>query len=381
LNAGVSSRYDLNLVLFFTKGVSLKTWDNLGILNREAALYQRMMRYGARVTFITYGNSKDRHYARRLPGVKICCNYLGLPQHHYERIIPWLHMRSLKNADILKTNQTMGAEIAVAAAKKWKKPLIARSGYQLSYVAEKRYGYMSEAYKQSIKTEKKLFYNAAKIVVTTAVIKKNIEQNFNNIHAKIAVIPNYVIPETFAPDMNPEKKFDLVYVGRLSPEKNLISLLEAISGLDVQLLIVGNGSQKELLKSKFGKLKGQLHWIDRVENDKLPEYLNKAKMFILPSLYEGHPKVLIEAMACGLPVIGTRSSGIREIIEHGQNGWLCETTPHSIRNSIAHLLINPDIGQKLGKNARKYAIEKYSLNKIVEMERTLYKQVIQTAHV
>jgi len=340
-----------------------------------------MMRYGARVTFITYGNSKDRHYARRLPGVKICCNYLGLPQHHYERIIPWLHMRSLKNADILKTNQTMGAEIAVAAAKKWKKPLIARSGYQLSYVAEKRYGYMSEAYKQSIKTEKKLFYNAAKIVVTTAVIKKNIEQNFNNIHAKIAVIPNYVIPETFAPDMNPEKKFDLVYVGRLSPEKNLISLLEAISGLDVQLLIVGNGSQKELLKSKFGKLKGQLHWIDRVENDKLPEYLNKAKMFILPSLYEGHPKVLIEAMACGLPVIGTRSSGIREIIEHGQNGWLCETTPHSIRNSIAHLLINPDIGQKLGKNARKYAIEKYSLNKIVEMERTLYKQVIQTAHV
>ena len=60
-------------------------------------------------------------------------------------------------------------------------------------------------------------------------------------------------------------------------------------------------------------------------------------VFILPSYYEGHPKVLLEAMSCGLPCIGTNVRGIREDVEHMKTGYLCETDHNSIADGLFEL--------------------------------------------
>ena len=95
-----------------------------------------------------------------------------------------------------------------------------------------------------------------------------------------------------------------------------------------------------------------------------------------PSFYEGHPKTILEALASGLPVLGTKVSGIREIIQHGENGWLCETSVESIRNAIIRLMGDEELRRRLGLHGRECVLEKFSLDQAVESERKLYKEVI-----
>tara|TARA_B100000315_G_C14310420_1_gene466094 strand:- start:75 stop:482 length:408 start_codon:yes stop_codon:yes gene_type:complete len=123
-------------------------------------------------------------------------------------------------------------------------------------------------------------------------------------------------------------------------------------------------------------LNNNLHWVRNVPYRELPDYINRAHLFILPSFYEGHPKVFIEAISCGATVIGTNFPGIREIINHGKNAWLCGTSSEGIRAAILHLLNNLGFCSKLGKNARKYALEHFGLDRVSRMEERVLRNVI-----
>ncbi len=367
----------LYLALFFTRGVSLKVWDHIGMLDREVALYNMMKKMGVKITFVTYGNKTDLEYTKRLPGIRILTNRWGLPSRLYERWLPLLHGWHLRKADIFKTNQTRGADIALRAANLWRKPLVTRCGYMWSDFAGKQYGQNSPLYRQALSIEKKVFSESKWIIITTSSMKINIENKIHNALGRTVIIPNYVMTDIFSPKNNSDKKFDIVYVGRVDKQKNVEGLLEAIVDLDTTLLLIGNGELKSKLMDRFGNIHGRLYWIDRVANIELPRYINQAKIFILPSFYEGHPKTLIEAMACGSAVIGADSPGIREIIKHGETGWLCSTDPGSIRKAILHLEANPALCKQMGENARKYAKKLFSLDRIVKMELDVYKQVLE----
>ena len=66
-----------------------------------------------------------------------------------------------------------------------------------------------------------------------------------------------------------------------------------------------------------------IEFIPNQRNEDLPRYLNECEIFAFPSLYEGHPKALIEAMSCGLPVVTTPVYGIQNLVTHKVNGYLC----------------------------------------------------------
>jgi glycosyltransferase involved in cell wall biosynthesis len=104
--------------------------------------------------------------------------------------------------------------------------------------------------------------------------------------------------------------------------------------------------------------------------------LNRSEVFILPSLYEGSPKALLEAMACGLPVIGTNVTGIKEVIADGENGLLCNTDSESIRDAIIRLLASGDMRRRLGSNARAQIESNYSMEKILEKEIAVHSTVL-----
>ena len=111
-----------------------------------------------------------------------------------------------------------------------------------------------------------------------------------------------------------------------------------------------------------------MNFLGNIPNRELPKILNQHEVFVLPSLWEGMPKTLLEAMACGLPVIGTRIDGTKEVIEHGKNGILCETDSNSIREAIINVMENEKLKQKLGENARRTIVENYSLPNLAEKE-------------
>lgn len=371
--------HSLHLTLFFTAGVSLQTWDRTGMFEREVALYRSLQQQGVRVSFITYGNARDRDYAERLPGIRILCNRWRLPSVYYRRFIPLLHGFRLSTCTIIKTNQTNGADTALRAARLWRKPFIARCGYMWSDFVAREHGPDAPVTRQTRALEQKVFSAADRIIVTTPVMAADISGRIPQAQHRIAVIPNYVDTQLFRAGHGSQMRYDLVFIGRLEPQKNVAALLEAVRGLDVRLAVIGTGGQSSDLQSRYHDLREQVHWLGNVPHVQLPDYLRASALFILPSLYEGHPKTLIEAMACGMPVIGADAPGIREILRHGENGWLCGTDPASIRQAIVRLLEDAGLRERLGGRALQFALEHYALDTIVRRELQLYRSLCPTA--
>ncbi len=220
-----------------------------------------------------------------------------------------------------------------------------------------------------------MFSAAERVVVTTETMAADVAARIPRAAPRTTIIPNYVETDRFRPQSEGRHDADLIYVGRLSPEKNLEALLQAVQGLGLTMLIIGDGILRTPLESRFGTMDGRLRWLGTVANGELPRWLNRARLFALPSQYEGHPKTLLEAMACGLPVLGANSPGIREIIRHDRNGWLCGTSTAEIAAAIEVLLADPERRARLGASARQFAIHNYEISRIVEKELTLYDEV------
>ncbi len=372
----MSNQKCIRLVLFLTRGVSLQTWDKIGMFEREVAIYRRLQEHGVQVTFVTYGDASDLKYADRIPSIRILCNRWGLSPQRYERWLPVLHGWYLLRADIYKTNQTSGADVALRAARIYHKPLIARCGYMWSYFVSREQGDDSEAARLARKQEKQVFTAADRVVVTTERMQNYVVDQYNLKNSKMKVIPNYVLTDFFRPNKNGTYKSGRIFfVGRLDDQKNLFALLEAIQGLNVELDIIGDGSQRKALEKSARENKVNVHFLGNRPHTELPQYFNKAEIFVLPSLYEGHPKTLLEAMSCGLPVIGTDVSGIRELISHRKTGYLCGTSPHQIRGAIQNVLANKILRTTMGKNARQFVVENFSLERVLKMELSLLEEL------
>ncbi|MBI5252484.1 MAG: glycosyltransferase family 4 protein [Desulfomonile tiedjei] len=365
----------VNLVLFLTRGGALRTGAMLGLLEREVSVYRRLMEHDFRVSFITYGDTSDLNYQEKLGGIRVLCNEGGIPPEKYEAALLTIHARALEDCHVIKTNQSNGAEFALQAARNFKKLLVARCGYMWSFNSQREFGYDSLEAQHARSVEENVFSSADKIVVTTEAMRLDIVRRIPRASARTRIIPNYVDTELFRPRDAIREPNSLIYVGRIAPEKNLEALLEAVSELPVSLMVVGEGRLRPALQQRFSDLDGRVTWEGNIPNSQLPGLFNLSEIFILPSLYEGHPKTLIEAMSCGLPAIGGDSPGIREVISHGKNGYLCGTDSNAIRRAILELTKNPGLKSKLGENAREHALENYSLDRILELEEAVLLDV------
>jgi glycosyltransferase involved in cell wall biosynthesis len=363
-----------NLVLFFTRGVSLRTWGMMGMLQREIAIYRRLMEHDFQVSFLTYGDASDLQFAAELGGIRILCNETGLPWEQYESELLSIHGKALADCDVIKTNQTNGAQFALQAAQTFGKPLVARCGYMWSFNWQREFGYDSPEATHARDIEETVFRAAEKVVVTTEAMAADIARRIPEASPKTYVIPNYVDTDVFRPQESGRIENSLVFVGRIAPEKNLEALLEAVSDLPVALTLIGEGRLRPGLQKRFSHLDGRVSWEGNIPNMQLPDFFNRSQIFILPSLYEGHPKTLIEAMSCGLPVIGGDSPGIKEIISHGFNGYLSSTDSTSLHAAIRDLVEDADLRFNLGRNARTTVMERFSLDGIVNLELAVLRE-------
>lgn len=188
-------------------------------------------------------------------------------------------------------------------------------------------------------------------------------------HLDFTVIPNGVDLTMFEahpgdrPVNNPPR---LLFVSRLVERKGLHFLLRALASLKQQGLtfvldVVGDGPQRgqlETLVSQLG-LTNQVQFYGAMQRMELPPIYRSADVFVLPSLSEGMPNVVLEAMSCGLPIIGTRVPGTEELVLEGVNGWLA--TPGSVaeleRCVLAALRCSnlPKIGRASRRRAEDYA--------------------------
>jgi glycosyltransferase involved in cell wall biosynthesis len=328
----------MQLALFFTRGVSLKLWLDTGLFDREKQLYEEHLRRGhlRKVYWLTYG-ADDAVIAGELRAAgRLHPDIVVLPMARffpckrgcflYSFLMPLFHRRWLKSVDILKTNQMDGSWTAVLAKWLYRKPLIVRTGYTWSLLGETRN--IPRYRLRLIKIAECLAYkNASVATVTTLAQAHYILENYRLSEAIVKVIPNYINTQLFTPIESANKYADrLIFVGRLNERKNLFNLIDAVARTGLTLDTYGQGSLRQALEQKAAQMNVQVNFMGVVPNNELPAVLNRYRWYILPSLYEGMPKTLLEAMACGLVCIGTDVEGINQIIEDGVNGYLAKGT-------------------------------------------------------
>jgi glycosyltransferase involved in cell wall biosynthesis len=229
--------------------------------------------------------------------------------------------------------------------------------------------------------ELRVFTAAQAAVTTTEANRRHIMEQYHLPPEKTHCIPNYV-PDSFytvesAGSHGSHDSHDspiITQVGRLAPEKNLFALIKACSGLNVRLQFIGEGEERPALMEYASANGVSLHITGSVPHERLPQMLSESAICALVSHFEGHPKALIEYMACGRPVLATDVPGITPLIEHGKTGMLCAPEAESIRQALRSLLADAELRERLGKNARDYA-KRFSLQKIVEKELRLYRSL------
>ncbi len=185
------------------------------------------------------------------------------------------------------------------------------------------------------------------------------------------------------------KKMVVLFVGALDKShyfKGLVNLLSAAKllknrGFDFELKIVGNGELKNFYQNQ-AKILGVSDitaFIDGVDDSKLVDFYNYCNVVVLPSTTKGEAfgLVLLEAMACGKPVIASNLPGVRSVFKNGLHGFL--TKPNDIEDlteKISLILKNKTKAEKMGKDARKFVEEKYSWEKVGETLDRIYHYVM-----
>ena len=368
---------NIHLALFLTRAVPLSVWERQGILERELALYLRLRPHLAGLSLVTCGGPEELRYQERLPGIRILHNRWGLSPNAYSLLAPFLYQRELRTATVYKTNQLDGAWTALLAGRLHRRPVIVRAGYLWALNFRRAAG--RETLKGWLirRLERLAFRCADRVVVTTPQLRDYVAGEYGVPPERIAVVPNFVDMERFRPrpEIAPEAG-RVLFVGTFNSAKNLPALIEAIARLpQAHLVLIGDGPLRAELEAQAAALGARVTFAGRMVNERLPEEIARAEVFVLPSHYEGHPKALIEALACGAAVVGTDVDGIRDVLRHEEIGLLCPPTPEGIAAAIGRLLSDPALRARLGRAAREFAVREYSLERVMEREMAVLAEV------
>ena len=366
-----------SVALFFSHGTTLQAWDQGGLFDREVGYYRHLQHHLGKITFVTYDHPSATAVAltNRLKPISVLWNSWRLHYRFFGILAPFIHYRSLKRYSLFKTNQISGAWTGVIAKWLLRKPLVVRSGYIWSQFA-------ALSGKRGLRgrlvpiVEHFVLKAADVILVATEADKEYVLAKHHLSPDNVCVLPNPIDTETFSPDSAIAKERGLVtYVGRLAPQKNLGILIEAVLQVpEARLLIAGSGPEEPYLRSVAGS-SDRVEFSGSIPNREVPKVLNRSEVFVLPSSYEGSPKALLEAMACGLPVIGASAPGIKNVITNGSNGLISELIPEKLAANIKRLLADVDLRDELGLEARRQVVENHSASAVAAKEASILAEI------
>ena len=171
------------------------------------------------------------------------------------------------------------------------------------------------------------------------------------------------------------------YVGRLEEEKGFRQFVEAVPLVraqkhEVRFVVCGGGSLRTLLNER--RLEGEIEFRGLVANDEIPTVMNELQLLVVPSFTEGFGRVILEAMACGTPVLASGVEGVKALISEGKTGFLLDGNDSlSIARKVVSLMSNPESLQSVSSNARSFVEEAFTFDQRADS----WRRVLLEAHV
>ncbi len=344
-----------NLLLCMTPGVGLNTWKGIGSFKRELSTYVEYVKRGWKVKILTFDKGK-------IPDLPEGIKAVRFPHRCFLFLLPRTHRKLSEWADVIKTNQSVHAYLYTKAARYWKKPILLRCGYVHGEYLETIKGLTSRV-KLYQRLEARAFQEATCCQIPTEELSKWVQRRYYVPENKLTIVPNFVDTGLFRSMAVDKKNRSVISVGRLVPVKRYDLLIKACAEIPgCSLTIVGEGPERQNLEVLAKKRKLDLNLTGNLPNEKIPQALQAHQVFAITSSWEGHPKALVEAMACGMPCLCVDGIGIRNIIDNGNNGWLVKASHYSLVGGISELFENHELRDKLSRDAREYVLERYGFD-------------------
>jgi glycosyltransferase involved in cell wall biosynthesis len=261
--------------------------------------------------------------------------------------------------------------------------------YKIPYVVSLRGGDVPGA-EPGLKSVHKLIAPLRKLILknSTAVVANSVslmELARKSDEREYKVIPNGIDTGFYCPGTvktNSENRCEFLFVGRMQPQKNLFFLFDCISSLKNKTTkpfvfnIVGDGYQRAELERYAieSGIDSSVKFHGWLEKEELLKMYQNCDCLVNPSLYEGMSNVLLEAMACAMPVIASKVTGNDVLVNHGQNGFLFDLDkPDDLVQLLSEVINEPGIYRNIGLQARHDVQIKYSWKKVVEDYLSLFK--------
>ena len=201
------------------------------------------------------------------------------------------------------------------------------------------------------------------------------------LQSRTTIIPNPVTDKVFS--LTPTlKQKRIIAVGRLAYQKNYPMMFRAFAKVhhdfpDWQLVVYGNGPQKEEIRGVIERLGMEGHIILAGKSDHVVEEMNKSSLFVMSSNYEGMSNALLEAVCVGLPVISTDVSGARDLITEGVNGYIVPVgNERALTLALSSMLSSPEKMDEMGRQSKALA-PRFREEQIVGQWEELIKKVVR----
>lgn len=208
---------------------------------------------------------------------------------------------------------------------------------------------------------------------------------------RLTVIPNGIDPCSFnhAPQVSrrelgvPERAHLVLFVGRLDVQKGIDDLIAAAKQTISQspcwhLAIVGDGPRRGWLLAQieaYSPFRDQVHYLGR--RDDVPALLQAADVLVLPSLWEGMPNVILEAMAARRAVVATAVEGTKELVVAGETGWLVPPAdPQSLSAALINAVADPESRHAFGLKGRERVLSRFSIDQTVSAYDRLWSRIL-----
>lgn len=286
--------------------------------------------------------------------------------------IPRVHAAELGACAALRVFQITGVIPALAARRRFGVPYVTTYGFwyaRLSRPGPKR---LLKAFVERLGLRR-----AAAVIVPT----EELRVHASRLARRVELIPNGVDTSQFRPlSGSPRRdgKRRILYVGRLSPEKNLARVVRATASMGPGVIdvMVGSGPLRDELQAQAHRLGVAIEFPGVVDQRRLPEVYASADAFVLASFTEGHPKALLEAMACGVPCVASDCAGNRSLVRDGETGLLFDPAKSSeLAACLDRVLHEPGLAEGLTRAAREEVVARYDLRALVEREISLVRDV------
>jgi glycosyltransferase involved in cell wall biosynthesis len=270
--------------------------------------------------------------------------------------------------------------------------LVARRRYRLDVPVVAHHHHLDPSLLNAL-VDKRVIAAVDRVVVGSEFARRQLARELGARTDHVEVVP-YGVDARFAPrPARPElrARYDLgpgptvLYFGGLKPRKNLPLLLEvwaaaARAHRDARLVIAGGGALLPSLRARAAALGAadSVRFTGYVPEAEKPDHFNLADVFLFPSAMEGFGLSVVEAMASGVPVIGSDRGSIPEILIDGEGGFVCDPAdPTRFVERLQHLLAEGHLRQKLGAAARERTERLYRWDVCVDRTRQVYERAVE----